>query len=49
MHAATEMRDRQMLVGGKWVDSAGGETIAIENPGNRNTIGHGTRLASKSI
>ena len=31
---------RQMLIGGEWVDSANGETIAVENPGNRTILGH---------
>ena len=30
----------QMLIGGHWVDSASGETIAIENPGRRTVLGH---------
>jgi betaine-aldehyde dehydrogenase len=29
----------QMLIGGDWVDSASGETIAVENPGRRTVLG----------
>ena len=36
----TEEIHRQMLVGGEWVDSASGETIAVENPGNRTVLGY---------
>lgn len=33
-------RQVQMLIGGQRVDSACGETIAVENPANRSTIAH---------
>jgi len=39
LNKTTEIH-RQMLIGGEWVDSANGETIAVENPGNRTTLGH---------
>ncbi len=40
---------RQMLVGGEWVDSANGETIAVENPGNRTTLGHVPRGDARDV
>ena len=39
LNKTTEIH-RQMLIGGEWVDSANGETIAVESPGNRTTLGH---------
>jgi betaine-aldehyde dehydrogenase len=33
--AGGNMRHVQMLIDGSWVDTASGETISIENPGNR--------------
>ena len=49
MNAAIAMHDRQMLVGGNWVDSVGGETIAVENPANRTTIGHVPRGTAEDV
>jgi len=40
---------RQMLVGGEWVDSINGETIAVENPGNRTTLGHVPRGDAEDV
>ncbi len=40
---------RQMLVGGDWVDSASGETIMVENPGNRTTLGHVPRGDAEDV
>jgi betaine-aldehyde dehydrogenase len=34
-----ELRHARMLIDGKWVESASGHTIAVENPANRRTIG----------
>ena len=31
---------RQQFIGGAWVDSAGGQTLAVENPANGQVIGH---------
>ncbi len=33
-------RKVRMLIGGAWVDSAGGGDLAVENPGNRSVIAH---------
>ena len=40
---------RQMLVGGEWVDSINGETIAVENPGDRTTLGHVPRGDAQDV
>ena len=40
---------RQMLVGGEWVDSINGETIAVENPGNRTTLGYVPRGDAEDV
>jgi len=45
----TEEIHRQMLVGGEWVDSANGETIAVENPGNRTILGHVPRGDAEDV
>jgi len=39
----------QMLVAGEWVDSVNGETIAVENPGDRTTLGHVPRGDAKDV
>jgi betaine-aldehyde dehydrogenase len=39
----------QMLVGGEWVDSANGETIAVENPGDRTTLGYVPRGDAEDV
>lgn len=39
----------QMLIGGDWVDSASGETIAVENPGRRTIIGHVPRGDARDV
>src|SRR5262245_8311005 len=36
--AATAGRHVEMLIDGSWVDSVSGQTIAVENPGNRRII-----------
>jgi betaine-aldehyde dehydrogenase len=38
-----------MLVGGEWADSAGGDTIAVENPANRSIIGHVPRAGAEDV
>jgi betaine-aldehyde dehydrogenase len=40
---------RQMLVGGEWVDSANGETISVENPGDRTTLGYVPRGDAEDV
>jgi betaine-aldehyde dehydrogenase len=40
---------RQMLIGGDWVDSANGETIAVENPGDRSILGHVPRGDAQDV
>lgn len=40
---------RQMLVGGEWVDSANGETIAVENPGDRTVLGYVPRGDAQDV
>jgi betaine-aldehyde dehydrogenase len=35
---ATEIHLARMLIGGEWVEAAGGETIQVENPGKRRVI-----------
>ena len=35
-----------MLIGGKWVGSASGQRIAIENPGNRTLVAEVPRAAA---
>ena len=34
-----DIRHAQMLIGGAWTESASGETLTVENPGNRSVIG----------
>jgi acyl-CoA reductase-like NAD-dependent aldehyde dehydrogenase len=36
--ATNPLRHAQMLIAGEWVDSASGETLDVENPGNRQKI-----------
>lgn len=38
-----------MLVGGEWVDSSSGETIAVENPGNRTVLGYVPRGDARDV
>ena len=38
-----------MLIGGDWVESASGERIAVENPANRETIGHVPRGDAEDV
>ena len=45
----TEEIHRQMLIGGEWVDSASGDTIAIENPGNRTRFAHVPRGDAQDV
>ena len=40
---------RQMLIAGAWVDSANGATIAVENPGDRSTVGHVPRGDAEDV
>ena len=40
MQDVAAARQVKMLIGGEWVDSATGDTIAVENPANRKTIAH---------
>ena len=42
-------RQVQMLIGGERVDSACGETIAVENPANRSTIAHVPRGRKQDV
>ena len=34
-----DIQRAQMLIGGAWTDSASGETLSVESPGNRSVIG----------
>ena len=36
--ATNPLRHAQMLIAGGWVESASGETLDVENPGNRQKI-----------
>ena len=42
-------RKERMLIGGAWVDSAGGGELAVENPGNRATIAHIPRGGEEDV
>ena len=45
----TDEIHKQMLIGGEWVDSASGETIAVENPGDRTILGHVPRGDAEDV
>jgi hypothetical protein len=34
----TTIKQARMLIGGRWVDSAAGEVLTVENPANRTVI-----------
>ena len=49
MQELTASKNAQMLIGGEWVDSSGGELIAVENPANRTVIAHVPRGNAEDV
>jgi acyl-CoA reductase-like NAD-dependent aldehyde dehydrogenase len=47
--AVTKGRRAQMLIDGSWVDSASGEAISVESPGNRQIIASIPRGSAEDI
>jgi acyl-CoA reductase-like NAD-dependent aldehyde dehydrogenase len=47
--SSEEMIRSRMLVGGQWVDSLDGRTIAVENPANRQTVGEVPRGSAPDV
>ncbi|HYW63150.1 MAG TPA: hypothetical protein VE865_08150, partial [Bradyrhizobium sp.] len=42
------LRKARMLIGGKWVDSASGEVLEVEDPAHRRPIGEVPRGAPRT-
>ena len=47
--ATNPLRHAQMLIAGEWVDSASGETLDVENPGNRQKIAEISRGGASDV